>query len=161
MPEDFLQYLAADGVVLPACADTDEPVSIFTTTGGNDEISDFDYHCSDEVFVERVDTEEQEGQQTDDAAAAAAATAAATARQSWDFPALDTQLKAAIRELGGSFKIYILLTVLVAPTRLRVQPCLDPRIALISYLFSCPTPDPDNINSYASPWLCSSHRWAG
>ena len=52
LSSDFLEYLASDGVVLPACAESNTPITVFQPLGGNDEISDFDYHVSGEVTLD-------------------------------------------------------------------------------------------------------------
>ena len=81
LPQDFVDYLASDGVILPPCAQDDVPKTVFSTLGGNDEVSDFDYTVSGDPEVVDVTPEPNENRP--------------------DFPALDQQLRAAVTELGG------------------------------------------------------------
>jgi hypothetical protein len=83
----FLEYLGSDGVVLPACVETNRPITVSQPLGGNDEISDLDYHVSGEATLDDCD----ENPRWDPV----------TATNRPDFPELNEQIIQALQDLGG------------------------------------------------------------
>jgi hypothetical protein len=82
VPLEFLAYLSSDGIILPPCAQDDTAKkTVFLSSGGNDEISDFDYTVSGDPLQVDVTPEPRQNRP--------------------DFPQLDLQLRAALADLGG------------------------------------------------------------
>ena len=75
----FLEYLASDGVMLPPCAESSTPRTVFQPLGDNDEISDLDYHITGEGVTWEPNS----------------------TTNIPDFPVLHSQITAALSELGG------------------------------------------------------------